>query len=98
MAIYLHDKYAKKIQAAFSTESFITGRLSEDYDFSGAKTVKVATPITVPMVDYKREGTSRYGDPVEMQDTVQAYYEVLYRADPAAIGGSIPYDSLYYLP
>ena len=34
----------------------------------------------------------------EMQDTVQAYYEVLYRADPAAIGGSIPYDSLYYLP
>lgn len=32
------------------------------------------------------------------QDTVQAYYEVLYRADPAAIGGSIPYDSLYYLP
>lgn len=33
-----------------------------------------------------------------MQDTVQAYYEVLYRADPAAIGGSIPYDSLYYLP
>lgn len=71
MAIYLHDKYAKKIQAAFSTESFITGRLSEDYDFSGAKTVKVATPITVPMVDYKREGTSRYGDPVEMQDTVQ---------------------------
>ena len=24
--------------------------------------------------------------------------QVLYRADPAAIGGSIPYDSLYYLP
>ena len=52
----------------------------------------------MPENDYVRSGMNRYGEPTEMQDTVQAYYEVLYRADPAAIGGSIPYDSLYYLP
>lgn len=32
----------------------------------------------------------------EMQETLQAYYGVLFRANPASIGGSIPYDSFYY--
>ncbi len=32
----------------------------------------------------------------EMQETLQAYYGVLFRADPDSIGGAIPYDSFYY--
>lgn len=71
MPIYLHDKYEKTIQEEFVKESVITGLLSNDYDFSGVKTVKVSTLETVPLVDYKREGTNRYGDPKEMQDHVQ---------------------------
>ena len=71
MAIYLHDKYSKKIQTAFTSESLVAGKLSTAYDFSGVKTVKITTPQTVPMGDYKREGTNRYGEPTEMQDTVQ---------------------------
>lgn len=71
MAITLHDKYAKQIAAMFAEKSFVTGRLSDDYDWSGAKTVKVVTPLTVPMNDYTRTGTNRYGEPVEMQDIVQ---------------------------
>lgn len=71
MAINLHDKYAKQIQTAFTTESLIAGRLSTEYSFAGVRTVKISTPQTVPMNDYRRSGTNRYGDPVEMQDTVQ---------------------------
>lgn len=72
MAVNLHEKYAKEIQTAFVGESFVAGKLSNEYDFTGVKTVKVSTPQTVPMGDYDRASVSnRYGTPVEMQDTVQ---------------------------
>lgn len=32
----------------------------------------------------------------EMRDQIQGYYEVLYAADPASIGGGIPDDAFYY--
>lgn len=71
MPIYLHDKYDKKIQEAFVRESVIKGLLSDEYDFTGVKTVKISTLQTVPMNDYQRKGTNRYGEPKEMEDTVQ---------------------------
>ena len=71
MGSNLHTKYAKQIAAAFVQESLIDGRLNNEYSFSGVKTVKISTPVTVPLSDYQRSGTSRYGTPVEMQDTVQ---------------------------
>lgn len=69
--INLITKYAAKIQTAFKQESLLTGRLSTEYQFTGAKTVKVIIPQTVPMGDYKRQGANRYGEPTEMQDVVQ---------------------------
>ena len=39
--------------------------------------------------------TFLYGS--EMQQAVQGYYDVLYKADPAAIGGTKPYDDFYYI-
>ena len=71
MAINLHDKYAKEIQTEFKRESLVTGMLSNAYDFTGVKTVKISTPITVPMGDYSRSGSNRYGTPTEMQDIIQ---------------------------
>lgn len=71
MAINLHERYAKEIQTKFTRESLIAGALSGNYSFSGVKTVNITTPITVPMVDYTRTGSNRYGTPVEMQDVVQ---------------------------
>lgn len=71
MAINLHSKYAGKIVEAFKMDSIFAGKLSNDYSFSGVKTVKVSTPITVPMNDYNRTGTNRYGTPHEMEDMVQ---------------------------
>ena len=32
----------------------------------------------------------------EMKNTLEGYYQVLFQADPASIGGSMPYDSFYY--
>ncbi len=71
MAVNLHDKYAKQIQTKFTSESLVAGRLSTEYSWAGAKTVKISTPVTVPMVDYNRTGINRYGTPTEMEDTVQ---------------------------
>ena len=33
---------------------------------------------------------------VEMKAVLEDYYQVLYDADPASIGGVLPYDSFYY--
>ena len=71
MAINLHDTYAKEIQTRFTRESLIKGALSGNYDFTGVKTVKITTPLTVPMNDYTRTGANRYGTPKEMEDVVQ---------------------------
>lgn len=34
----------------------------------------------------------------EMRDAIQGYYEVLFAADPASIGGGIPDDAFYFVP
>ena len=73
MAVNLHEKYEKKIQSVFKEASLIAGRLSDEFSFKGAKTVKITIPQTVPMVDYTRSGANRYGDPQEMQDLVQEF-------------------------
>ena len=71
MAIYLHDKYASRIDKKFTEESITRGRFTGKVDFTGVRTVRITTPQTVPLTDYKRQGTNRYGEPQEMQDTVQ---------------------------
>ena len=71
MAIHLHTKYEKSIVTSYKKDSLVTTRLSQDYSWAGAQTVKVSTPQTVPMQDYTRSGMARYGNPVEMQDVVQ---------------------------
>ncbi len=71
MAVTLHEKYARQIDKAFTIDSLIKGRLSNNYSFSGVKTIKVVSPQTVPMGNYNRTGTNRYGTPTEMQDVVQ---------------------------
>lgn len=58
-------------RSAFKRESLVSGKLCNDYEFTGAKTVKILTPITVPMNNYRKAGNNRYGSPVEMQDIIQ---------------------------
>lgn len=71
MAINLAAKYSDKIAQVYTASSFIAGKTSSEWDFSGVKSVKIYTPQTVDLVDYTRSGSNRYGTPVEMQDTIQ---------------------------
>ncbi len=71
MATNLFTLNSDLTQSAFTRESLIAGKLCNDYEFTGAKTVKILTPLTVPMNDYQRSGTNRYGNPTEMQDIIQ---------------------------
>ncbi len=71
MAINLATKNSDRIASYFTKSSFVKGKTSEEYDFTGSKTLKIYTPVTVPENDYVRSGMNRYGEPTEMQDIVQ---------------------------
>ena len=71
MAINLAAKYSDKILTYFTQASIMKGMGNNDYSFEGVKTVKIYTPVTIPLGDYTRSGANRYGTPVEMQDTLQ---------------------------
>lgn len=45
--------------------------VNNDYDFVGVKTVNVYSVPTAEMNDYSVSGTSRYGTPQEIENTVQ---------------------------
>lgn len=71
MAINLAEKYSKKVADKFYQESVIAGRTSKEYDFDGVKSIKVYTIVTQDPGDYTRSGTSRYGTPTDVEDTIQ---------------------------
>lgn len=73
MAINLASKFSDKIATAFTHGSYVKAHTNGDYKFTGVKTLEVVTPQTVPMAAYRRTGTNRYGEPQEMQDTVQTF-------------------------
>lgn len=72
MAIYLDSKDLKQLDQYFTQASIFKGRLSDDYDFTGVDTVRVHTILTVPMNNYSRTGSNRYGSPTELQDITQS--------------------------
>jgi len=71
MAINYASKYAQKIDEKFARESMTSPAINNDYDFVGVKTVNVYSIPTAPMNDYNVTGTSRYGTPQELENTVQ---------------------------
>lgn len=71
MAVNLAAKYSKELANAFTLKSVVDGTTNKDYDFTGVKTLNVYTPVTQALSDYSRTGTSRYGTPTELQDTMQ---------------------------
>lgn len=73
MAVNLAEKYSKQIADKFTHSSFVQGNVYTGYEFAGAKTVNIYTPITVDLVNYNRNASAnRFGTPTEMQDSVQA--------------------------
>ena len=73
MAINLAEKYSGQIADKFTHESFVQGNVYTGYEFAGAKTVNIYTPITVALNDSDRTASgNRFGIVQEMQDSVQA--------------------------
>ena len=70
-AINYASAFSPKVAEAFSKESLTDSATGKEYSFSGNKTVRVFTVDTVPLNNYSRTGTNRYGTPVELGDTVQ---------------------------
>lgn len=71
MAVNLATKYEKQFAAAFKPTSFFEGKVNDKFDFSGAKSIRIYSPVTTPLTDYTRSGANRYGTPAEMNSVVQ---------------------------
>ena len=71
MAINYAEKYSAKIDERFKIGAVTTPAVNNDYDFIGVKTVKVYSVPTAEMNDYERTGSSRYGTPSELENSVQ---------------------------
>lgn len=71
MAINLTTKFESKVAERFTLRSLTDAYAGKDYDFSGVKSIKIYSVDTVPVGDYTRSGTSRFGTLIELGDTVQ---------------------------
>lgn len=68
----LAEKYSDQVDERFYRESQAMVALNNDYKFTGEKTVKVYSIPIVPMNDYTRSGSSRYGTPTDLARNLQS--------------------------
>lgn len=77
MAVNLVTKFQPYVDEMFTTESKKSLLTNNDFDWTGAHTVKVHKVNTVPMTDYDREGTgenpSRYGALGDVGNTLEEF-------------------------
>jgi len=73
MAINLAEKYSDKVDERFTTDSKTSLVTNKEYDFVGARTIKLQSVGTAEMNDYGRntEGTSRYGTVKDLENEIQ---------------------------
>ena len=71
MAINLATKYSDKVDEVFRLGALTTSMAGGEYEFTGAKTVKVYSMGTAEMHDYEATGSNRYGAPEELEDTTE---------------------------
>lgn len=71
MAVNLFEKFSPKVAERFFKKSVTAGVASKAYDWDGVDTIKVASVGTVPLGNYTRSGTARYGNPAELNDSLQ---------------------------
>jgi hypothetical protein len=71
MAVNLAEKYSSKVDEVMMNGALSEASINKDYEFTGAKSVKVYSFDTVEMNDYNRSGSNRYGTPEELPDDTQ---------------------------
>lgn len=71
MPVNFATKYSDKVVERFKLGSLTEKFFNRNYKWDGVKSIVVYSIDTAPMNDYQREGTSRYGTPAELGDTIQ---------------------------
>lgn len=71
MAINYAKKYSEKVDERFKLGAITEVAVNQDYDFIGVETVAVSSIPTVAMNDYTTSGKDRYGNPEELENTIQ---------------------------
>lgn len=71
MAVNYASAFAPKVAEAFKLNSITDSARGTGYKFTGVRSIRVMSVDTVPLNDYKRSGSNRYGEPVELGDTIQ---------------------------
>ena len=71
MAINLASKLSDKVAERFTQRSLTDAYAGKSYDFSGVKSIKIYSVDSVPVGDYTRSGSNRFGSLTELGDTVQ---------------------------
>ena len=82
MALDYTTKYQSKIAERFHLASVTDAAAGHNYDFTGARAVRIYSMNTVPLVDYGR-GSTRYGSVGDVTYTTQ---EMLCTQDPSFTG------------
>lgn len=72
MAINYTTQYSPKVSERFKKKSYTSSAASSEYTFDGVKGILVYSVDTVPIGNYTRNGSARYGTPSDLTDTVQA--------------------------
>ena len=64
-------KYSGKVDELFTREALTPPAVNQDYEFIGVETVKVYGVSTAEMGDYVTNGMNRYGNPEELDNSIQ---------------------------
>lgn len=70
-SINLTTRFSGQVDEVINNGALSTPSVNSDYSFVGAQTVKVYSFDVVPIGDYTRSGSNRYGSPSELEDAVQ---------------------------
>ena len=71
MAETFNINFNRDMKQSVIASSLVAPHLTNEFEFTGAKTVRLSAPVTVPMNDYTRSGANRYGEPQELKDAIQ---------------------------
>lgn len=71
--VNLAKKYSNKVDERFYRDSQAMIATNKDYDWNGVESIVVYQVDVVPMNDYQRTGTNRYGTPTDLGNTIKEY-------------------------
>ncbi len=71
MAETFNINFSRDMKKTVIETSLVAPHLTNEFEFTGAKTVRLSAPVTVPMNNYTRSGANRYGEPQELKDAIQ---------------------------